>query len=52
MTERKELNGWLFLWAKRLWCGMIYGHDYKRVTPEIQGQWGCECKKCGKFKVF
>ena len=48
----RERNGWLFRWWKRLKCGMIYGHEYRQVSLEVQGMVGCECRWCGKAKVF
>ena len=49
---KRSRNGWLFLWWKRLVCGAVYGHEYRQVTPEVQGMIGCECRHCGKFKVI
>ena len=50
--EKKQLNGWLFRWFKHLWCGMIYGHNWKNIPPS-----GCfyqcqECTWCGKERVI
>lgn len=50
-----KYNGWLFApirYMKMMQCGMIYGHTWKPVTPEVQGKIGCECQRCNKFKVF
>ena len=50
-----ERNGWLYWprkWWKRIKCGAVYGHDYRQITPEVHGKIGCECKRCGKFRIF
>lgn len=49
---KRARNGWLFRWWKRLKCGAVYGHEYRPVAPEVQGMIGCECRQCGRFKVF
>ena len=49
---KRARNGWLFRWWKRLICGAVYGHEYRPVTPEVRGMIGCECRQCGRFKVF
>lgn len=49
---RRPLRGWLFAWAIHLWCGMVYGHEYVAVSPEIQGRVVAECKHCGRRTVL
>lgn len=48
---RRPLRGWLFAWAIHLWCGAVYGHEDKAVSPEVQGMAVVKCVHCGRRKV-
>lgn len=50
--DRKK-NGWLFHPFRHFWCGMIYGHDYRAISPDIPyAGILAECRFCGKQRRF
>ena len=47
-------NGWLFRRARHFWCGMIHGHEWENLVPELYGVAYVyqRCTKCGKGRVL